>query len=38
MIDQISDQAVLKYSTLAIPDPVDLLYGVSPHPLACGLG
>jgi methanol--5-hydroxybenzimidazolylcobamide Co-methyltransferase len=32
------DQAVLKYSTLAIPSPDQLLYGMSPLPLACGLG
>jgi methanol--5-hydroxybenzimidazolylcobamide Co-methyltransferase len=32
------DQAVQKYSTLAIPTPDGLLYGVSPHPLECGLG
>jgi methanol--5-hydroxybenzimidazolylcobamide Co-methyltransferase len=38
MIDQMSDRAVLKYSTLAIQSLDDLLYGVSPHPLACGLG
>jgi methanol--5-hydroxybenzimidazolylcobamide Co-methyltransferase len=38
MIEQVSDHAMLKYSTLAIPDPDDLLYGVSPHPLAFGLG
>ena len=31
-------QAVRKYSTLAIPSQDRLLYGVSPHPLACGLG
>ena len=27
-----------KYSTLAIPSQDRLLYGVSPHPLQCGLG
>jgi methanol--5-hydroxybenzimidazolylcobamide Co-methyltransferase len=27
-----------KYSALTIPVPNGLLYGVSPHPLACGLG
>jgi methanol--5-hydroxybenzimidazolylcobamide Co-methyltransferase len=32
------EQAVLTYSTLAIPDSDDLLYGVCPRPLACGLG
>jgi methanol--5-hydroxybenzimidazolylcobamide Co-methyltransferase len=31
-------QTVRKYSTLAIPSPDQLLYGVSPHPLECGLG
>lgn len=31
-------QAVRQYSTLAIPSQERLLYGVSPHPLACGLG
>ena len=31
-------QTALSYSTLAIPRPDDLIYGVSPHPLACGLG
>jgi methanol--5-hydroxybenzimidazolylcobamide Co-methyltransferase len=31
-------QKVRKYSTLAIPDSEGLLYGVSPNPLACGLG
>ena len=31
-------QKVQKYSTLAIPDPNSLLYGVCPHPLNCGLG
>ena len=31
-------ETVLKYSTLAIQRPDDLLYGVSPLPLACGLG
>ncbi|MGB8258764.1 MAG: methyltransferase MtaB domain-containing protein [Terracidiphilus sp.] len=29
---------VRTYSTLAIQDPDALLYGVCPHPLACGLG
>jgi len=28
----------LTYSSLAIPTAADLLYGVCPHPLACGLG
>jgi methanol--5-hydroxybenzimidazolylcobamide Co-methyltransferase len=32
------EQAVLTYSTLAIPDSNDLLYGVCSRPLACGLG
>ncbi len=32
------EQAVQAYSTLAIPNQDDLLYGVSPHPLTCGLG
>src|ERR1035437_4281342 len=32
------EQAALTYSTLAIPSSDDLLYGVSPLPLACGLG
>lgn len=31
-------QTVRNYCTLAIPNPDDLLYGVSPLPLACGLG
>jgi methanol--5-hydroxybenzimidazolylcobamide Co-methyltransferase len=31
-------ETVLHYSTLATPLPQDLLYGVSPFPLACGLG
>jgi methanol--5-hydroxybenzimidazolylcobamide Co-methyltransferase len=31
-------ETVLNYSTLAIQRPDDLLYGVSPLPLACGLG
>ena len=31
-------QTILKYSSLAIPSPDGLLYGVSPRPLACGLG
>ena len=31
-------ETVLKYSTLAIQRPDELLYGVSPHPLVCGLG
>ena len=30
--------AVQKYTKLAIPDRDGLLYGVCPHPLACGLG
>ena len=32
------EKTTLKYSTLAIPNQDRLLYGVSPHPLACGLG
>jgi methanol--5-hydroxybenzimidazolylcobamide Co-methyltransferase len=32
------EQTVRKYSTLAIPSQDRLLYGVSPHPLECGLG
>ncbi len=32
------EKTTLKYSALAIPNTEDLLYGVSPHPLACGLG
>jgi methanol--5-hydroxybenzimidazolylcobamide Co-methyltransferase len=32
------EQTVRKYSTLAIPSRDQLLYGVSPHPLKCGLG
>ncbi len=31
-------QTVREYSTLAIPSPDHLLFGVSPHPLECGLG
>jgi len=31
-------QTVRTYSTLAIPRPENLLYGVSPLPLSCGLG
>jgi len=31
-------QTALNYSALTIPLPEDLIYGVSPHPLACGLG
>jgi methanol--5-hydroxybenzimidazolylcobamide Co-methyltransferase len=30
--------AVRKYSTLAIPSQDGLVYGLSPHPLDCGLG
>ena len=33
-----TEQTVRKYSTLAIPSRDQLLYGVSPHPLKCGLG
>jgi methanol--5-hydroxybenzimidazolylcobamide Co-methyltransferase len=29
---------VQKFSTLAIPGPDQLVYGVSPHPVQCGLG
>ena len=32
------NQAVQKYSSLAIPTSDRLLYGVCPHPLECGLG
>lgn len=32
------EQTVRKYSTLAIRNPDQLLYGVCPHPLKCGLG
>jgi methanol--5-hydroxybenzimidazolylcobamide Co-methyltransferase len=32
------EQASRNYSTLAIPSQDQLLYGISPHPLACGLG
>ena len=32
------EQTVRKYSVLAIPSADRLLYGVSPHPLDCGLG
>src|ERR1017187_5325335 len=32
------EKTVRKYSTLAIPSQEQLLYGVSPHPLECGLG
>ncbi len=32
------DRTVLKYSTLAIPNQGQLLYGVCSHPLECGLG
>jgi methanol---5-hydroxybenzimidazolylcobamide Co-methyltransferase len=32
------EQDVLRYSTLAIPSSDDLMYGVCPLPLACGLG
>ena len=32
------EQAVLTYSALAIPGSDDLMYGVCPHPLVCGLG
>ena len=34
----IIEQAIRQYSTLAIPSQDQLLYGVSPHPLHCGLG
>ena len=36
--ETIDELAVRKYTTLAIPDRDRLLYGVSPHPLHCGLG
>jgi len=29
---------IRNYTTLEIPNPDNLLYGVSPHPLECGLG
>jgi methanol--5-hydroxybenzimidazolylcobamide Co-methyltransferase len=32
------EQIVRNYSTLAVPAADDLLYGMSPFPLACGLG
>ena len=32
------EESVRKYSTLAIPSQEQLLYGVCPHPLECGLG
>jgi methanol--5-hydroxybenzimidazolylcobamide Co-methyltransferase len=32
------ESAIRKYSTLAISSQDGLLYGVSPHPLECGLG
>jgi len=32
------ERAIRKYSTLAIQSQDRLLYGVSPHPLECGLG
>jgi methanol--5-hydroxybenzimidazolylcobamide Co-methyltransferase len=32
------DQKVRQYTALAVSEPNDLLYGVSPHPLDCGLG
>ena len=32
------ENTVRKYSALAIPNPEQLLYGVCPHPLDCGLG
>jgi len=38
MVEQMMEKTALKYSALAIPNTDDLLYGVSPHPLACGLG
>jgi len=34
----VSERAVRKYSTLAIQNQDQLLYGVCPHPLECGLG
>jgi methanol--5-hydroxybenzimidazolylcobamide Co-methyltransferase len=33
-----AEQAVQQYTSLAIGDTDQLVYGVSPHPVACGLG
>ena len=33
-----TERAIRKYSELAIPSADQLLYGVCPHPLKCGLG
>lgn len=33
-----NERTIREYSTLAIPSQDQLLYGVSPHPLTCGLG
>jgi len=33
-----NELTIREYSTLAIPSQDQLLYGVSPHPLTCGLG
>jgi methanol--5-hydroxybenzimidazolylcobamide Co-methyltransferase len=33
-----NERTIREYSTLAIPSQDQLLYGVSPHPLPCGLG
>lgn len=38
MGETMNNQAVRKYSTLAIADEDQLLYGTCPHPLQCGLG
>lgn len=38
MIEQSVEPEVLNYSTLTISNPDRLIYGVSPHPLTCGLG
>jgi methanol--5-hydroxybenzimidazolylcobamide Co-methyltransferase len=31
-------KAITRYSTLTVPNANSLIYGVSPHPLECGLG
>ena len=33
-----TERAIRKYTKLAVPSRDQLLYGVCPHPLACGLG
>ena len=38
MHETMMDQTGRKYSTLAIPNQEQLLFGVCPHPLKCGLG